>query len=449
MQMLLSPEYQLLISLVKSEIWPEENPGKDNCILDTSLICKQITDLQAEGWAILFEQAARQGLLAIVWDALDKLNAGPGYTEMTTRLSVAEHQEMTKLRIRWALNIKKIEDVHDRQWMVLKELAGIFAESGMRVMVLKGLGLAQMYPRPEHRECGDLDIYLSGNSDNFARGNGFARENGFARGNGFRKDARIWNGPGFEKRTSFGKGSSFGKEAAFGMEDCFELGNKVIRSMRIPFEYDGSKHSKFYYKGIPVENHKNFLNVTYTQVDKNLECELVRILQEQKCESLELGGVSADIPPPDFQMIFLIRHAITHFLSSGIVLRHLYDLGIFYTAHAHEIDLERIEKILMRESQYKLYRAFMDVLHIFLGMPEILQERQQTAEDARLAERVLADIIAHPAGGKGKVKVENMWVPMRKIVGAVRLYKFRWKYKLVEKNAFGNRFWGAIGNCFR
>jgi hypothetical protein len=120
--------------------------------------------------------------------------------------------------------------------------------------------------------------------------------------------------------------------------------------------------------------------VTYTQVDKNLECELVRILQEQKCESLELGGVSADIPPPDFQMIFLIRHAITHFLSSGIVLRHLYDLGIFYTAHAHEIDLERIEKILMRESQYKLYRAFMDVLHIFLGMPEILQERQQTAE---------------------------------------------------------------------
>lgn len=400
MQTFLSPEYQLLISLVKSEIWPGEN-------------LRQIADLQAADWAILFEQAARQGLLAIVWDALDKLHAGPGYAERTTRLSVAEHQEMMKLRIRWALSIKKIESVHDRQWMVLKELAGIFAESGMRVMVLKGLGLAQMYPCPAHRECGDLDIFLSCKPDSYVGRNSFGKRNGFAKG------------------------------------DCFELGNKVIRRMGIPVEYDGTKHSTFYYKGIPVDNHKNFLNVTTTQVDENLERELVRILHEQKCETLELGGVSADIPPPDFQLLFLTRHAITHFLYSGLVLRHLYDLGIFYAAHNQEIDLLRTEKILRRESQYKLYRAFLDVLHIYLGMPEDPQVQRRTAEDTRLAERVLEDIIVNPAGDKGKAKVEDMWVPKRKVIGALRLFKFRWKYRLVEKNAFGTRFWRAIGNCFR
>ncbi|MFA5768949.1 MAG: hypothetical protein WC871_05345, partial [Bacteroidales bacterium] len=43
------------------------------------------------------------------------------------------------------------------------------------------------------------------------------------------------------------------------------------------------------------------------------------------------------------------------------------------------------------ESQYKLYRTFLDVLHIFLGMPDDLQMRRRSVEDGRLAERVLKD----------------------------------------------------------
>jgi len=399
MAMPLSSDYQILIQLIQFEVRPDLSIGAkdshDNINLQQDYnIVRLLSDYSVSQWQQLFNAAARQGLLAIVWDALDKLQTGPAYVERTTWQGVAEHQKMMELRIRWTLSVRHIVDVHRRQREALKELVGIFAESGMRVMVLKGLGLAQEYPLPEHRECGDLDIYLSGR------------------------------------------------------KDSFEKGNEVIRKMRILLEYDGTKHSKFYYKGIPVENHKNFLNVTTTQVDKNLERELIRILQEQKCGSLELGGVSADVPPPDFQMIFLTRHAITHFLASGLVLRHLYDLGIFYAAHAHEVDLMRIEEILKRESQYKLYRAFMDVLDIYLGMPEGQQVCQKTVAQARLAERVLEDIIVNPAGGKGKVKVENMWVPKRKVVGAVRLFRFRWKYKLVEKNAFRNRFCRAIGNCF-
>ena len=438
MIMLLSSDYQILIQLIQCEIWPDSSIGTKNAI-DQDLmqqdknIVRLLSDCTTEGWTQMFKMAARQGLLAIAWDALEKLQAEHG--GLCRGMS-------RETRIRWALSIKNIEEVHLRQREALKELAGIFAESGMRVMVLKGLGLADMYPRPEHRECGDLDIYLFGD---------------------------------------------------------FEKGNEVMRKMGIAVEYDGTKHSKFYYKGIPVENHKNFLNVTTTRVDKDLERELMRILQEQKCGSLDLGGITVYVPPPDFQMIFLTRHAITHFLASGLVLRHLYDFGIFYSAHAQEVDLDRIEKIFKRESQHKLYRAFLDVLHIFLGMParkmkagsskddkalrthnhgidnqavdEIEQRaneekqlvgqvqgndnqaversRQRTKEEERLAARVLDDIIRNPAGGSHKVRLEDMWVPKRKFIGAVRLFRFRWKYQLVEKNAFGNRFWRAIGHCFR
>ena len=438
MIMLLSSDYQILIQLIQREIWPGSSIGTKDAIDQAVMqqdknIVRLLSDYSAEGWTQMFKMAARQGLLAIAWDALEKLQAEHG--GLCRGMS-------RETKIRWALSIKNIEKVHLRQREALKELAGIFAESGMRVMVLKGLGLAEMYPRPEHRECGDLDIYLFGD---------------------------------------------------------FEKGNEVMRKMGIAVEYDGTKHSKFYYKGIPVENHKNFLNVTTTRVDKDLERELMRILQEQKCGTLDLGGITVDVPPPDFQMIFLTRHAITHFLASGLVLRHLYDFGIFYSAHAQEVDLDRIEKIFKRESQHKLYRAFLDVLHIYLGMParkiktgsskddkalrahdhgndiqavdEIEQQaneekqlvgqvqgndnqaversRQRTKEEERLAARVLDDIIRNPAGGSHKVRLEDMWVPKRKFIGAVRLFRFRWKYQLVEKNAFGNRFWRAIGHCFR
>lgn len=438
MIMLLSSDYQILIQLIQREIWPGSSIGTkvhhDKAVMQQDKnIVRLLSDCTAEGWTQMFKMAARQGLLAIAWDALEKLQAEHG--------GICRGMSR-ETKIRWALSIKNIEEVHLRQREALKELAGIIAESGMRVMVLKGLGLAEMYPRPAHRECGDLDIYLFGD---------------------------------------------------------FEKGNEVMRKMGIAVEYDGTKHSKFYYKGIPVENHKNFLNVTTTRVDKDLERELMRILQEQKCGTLDLGGITVDVPPPDFQMIFLTRHAITHFLASGLVLRHLYDFGIFYSAHAQEVDLDRIEKIFKRESQHKLYRAFLDVLHIYLGMParkmkagsskddkalrthnhgidnqavdEIEQRaneekqlvgqvqrndnqaversRQRTKEEERLAARVLDDIIRNPAGGSHKVRLEDMWVPKRKFIGAVRLFRFRWKYKLVEKNAFGNRFWRAIGHCFR
>lgn len=413
MIMLLSSDYQILIQLIQREIWPGSSIGTkvhhDQAVMQQDKnIVRLLSDYSADRWMRLFKEAARQGLLAIAWDALEKLQAEHG--GLCRGMS-------RETRIRWALSIKHIEKVHLRQREALKELAGIFAESGMRVMVLKGLGLAEMYPRPEHRECGDLDIYLFGD---------------------------------------------------------FEKGNEVMRKMGIAVEYDGTKHSKFYYKGIPVENHKNFLNVTTTRVDKDLERELIRILQEQKCGSLDLGGITVVVPPPDFQMIFLTRHTITHFLASGLVLRHLYDFGIFYSAHAQEVDLDRIEKIFKRASQHKLYRAFLDVLQIYLGMPArkikagsskgdkalrahdhgidiqaVEHLGRSTKEEERLAARVLDDIIRNPAGGSHKVRLEDMWVPKRKFIGAVRLFRFRWKYQLVEKNAFGNRFWRAIGHCFR
>ena len=435
MQPYLPPEHQLLISLAKSEIWPEAFLGQNSFLLSNEQINSCLADLEPSGWNHLFLLAAQQGLLAIVWDALQKLMgeglSGKGFSgqglkgQGLTDRNVTGQEETglgipRALKIRWELSVRHIGEIHRRQRLVLKELAEVFAREGIRVMLLKGLGLAEMYPRPEHRESGDLDIYLFGD---------------------------------------------------------FEKGNKVIGDLGIEVEYDGTKHSKFYYKGIPVENHRNFLNVSYTRVDKILEEHLSQILSESdnwKLLAEESKGAAVLVPPVDFHFLFLVRHTVTHFLSSGIVLRHLYDFGIFLSRYEDQIDFPRLEPVLKESGQFRLYEIFLNVAHIYLGMPALKRDlpleqvydevmKLHAVTEARIrnrdlpleweygevlqVERVILDILDNPWDRRYIDRVMTKSLPVRKFYGAVRMFRSRWKYDLAEKHAFRRRFLGAVKNA--
>ena len=440
MQPYLPPEHQLLISLAKSEIWPEAFLGQNSFLLSNEQINSCLADLEPSGWNHLFLLAAQQGLLAIVWDALQKLMgeglSGQGFSGQGLKGQGLKGQGLTDrnvtgqeetglgipraLKIRWELSVRHIGEIHRRQRLVLKELAEVFAREGIRVMLLKGLGLAEMYPRPEHRESGDLDIYLFGD---------------------------------------------------------FEKGNKVIGDLGIEVEYDGTKHSKFYYKGIPVENHRNFLNVSYTRVDKILEEHLSQILSESdnwKLLAEESKGAAVLVPPVDFHFLFLVRHTVTHFLSSGIVLRHLYDFGIFLSRYEDQIDFPRLEPVLKESGQFRLYEIFLNVAHIYLGMPALKRNlpleqvydeviKLHAVTEARIrngdlpleweygevlqVERVILDILDNPWDRRYIDRVMTKSLPVRKFYGAVRMFRSRWKYDLAEKHAFRRRFHGAVKNA--
>ena len=43
-----------------------------------------------------------------------------------------------------------------------KELTDLFAGQGVKSCVLKGVGIAQLYPRPSMRQCGDIDLWIDG-----------------------------------------------------------------------------------------------------------------------------------------------------------------------------------------------------------------------------------------------------------------------------------------------
>lgn len=112
-------------------------------------------------WNGVYSMAARQGVLAVVFEAVGRLPE--------------ELRPPGAIRIQWAYNAERLAARYRRQLAAAAELTEALAVEGIRTVVLKGFALSGCYPVAEHRECGDFDCYLCGA---YARGNDIARRMG-------------------------------------------------------------------------------------------------------------------------------------------------------------------------------------------------------------------------------------------------------------------------------
>ena len=101
-------------------------------------------DPSPEMWAHLFKMAKQQALLGV-------LNAG------VHRLPAAQLPP-AQLLAEWDRLAGKIAEIHARHERQVAELEALFERKRLRGCVLKGTGLARLYPDPGRRQCGDIDI---------------------------------------------------------------------------------------------------------------------------------------------------------------------------------------------------------------------------------------------------------------------------------------------------
>lgn len=115
--------------------------------------------LTLEDWGLLHQLSREQGVLAIVFNALEDV-----------QLMIP-----TKLRLKWALGSLQIENRFYKQERLANEICAEYSRYDIKPIVLKGFALSRYYPVPAHRECGDFDCYLLGE---FERGNTIAQKVG-------------------------------------------------------------------------------------------------------------------------------------------------------------------------------------------------------------------------------------------------------------------------------
>ena len=99
-------------------------------------------------WAKVKEDAERQGVQGLCFDALELLPA--------------EKRPDKEILLEWLRQVVGMERLYESHKRTIDALAGFYQQNGIRMMLLKGYGLSRYWPKPEHRPVGDMDIYLGG-----------------------------------------------------------------------------------------------------------------------------------------------------------------------------------------------------------------------------------------------------------------------------------------------
>lgn len=337
------------------------------------IACPELQQTDAAKWKSLFRMAAVQGILAIVYDAVVRLPR--------------EQQPPKELLLQWAINTDKIEHDFAYRLDALEGLTAFYAAHGIRVLLLKGTGLASYYPVPSHRPCGDIDIYLYGRqreADEYMRA---------------------------ELNTAISK--------------------------------DTHHHTVFFFRGVMVENHYDFLNLWSHRSNRRIEHDL-RKLAEEPGDWFDAGGQRVQLPSPNFNALFLMRHMASHFAAVEIGLRHIADWAAFLRADGDRVDWPMIRTIYRRERMDRFADAVTGLCVEYLGVPQ--SKAYDYVRDEALQVSVLKETFRpafaeqHPHAGM----VVAGWFKLR------RWWANRWKHRLVYRDSLlGSFIWLCWAHLIR
>lgn len=228
-------------------------------------------------WKSLYRLASRQGVLALAWDGLTGLRREGLFDE--------KRMPPRPLRIQWAMNVERIECRYRRQQAAALKLGGLLTGEGIRATVFKGLSLSLIYPIPEHRECGDVDLYP--------------------------------------------------------LDADFRQVDRIAEADGARIAHVSPKHSEFTYAGAGFENHRHFTNEYFSPKNRRINRELIASLATTEplfgCEALRRPGYA-------FDELFVVRHAAGHFAREGIALRHVVDWMLLLRAHGKRPDFDRLHR---------------------------------------------------------------------------------------------------------
>ena len=103
--------------------------------------CDMVVD-----WDELMDLSSSHGVLAWVWEGICKLPI--------------EQQPPRQQRISWGLSAQEIQKQYYLHREKLLEMLKVCDANGMKLLLLKGISLSFLYPKPYLRQSRDIDIYL-------------------------------------------------------------------------------------------------------------------------------------------------------------------------------------------------------------------------------------------------------------------------------------------------
>ena len=333
-------------------------------------------------WKEIKALAHAQGLSAVVLDGIEKLQK-QGASDI-----LPDKQTLTQ----WIGEVLQGFDIRGEQnRRTIAELAGFYNHHGFKMMVLKGFACSLTWPKPEHRPCGDIDIWQFGQQ----------------------KEA----------------------DATLEAEKPVQV---VQRGEEFKIDRSHHHHTVFYWRNFMVENHYDFINVHHHKSNIGLEKEFKR-LGEDDSHVVEVYGEKVYLPSPNLHALFLLKHVMNDFTAFSVTLRQMLDWGFHVKRYEKEIDWQWLKEILEQYHMIDFFNCLNAICVEELGFDSKIFHGVQF--NPALKDRVLQDIL-HP---QYSVNEPSNLLPRL-------VYKFKrwkgnaWKHELCYKESMWSAFWSGVWN---
>lgn len=318
-------------------------------------------------WQNIYTLANQHGLAAIVIDGIEQLPDASRPPKEVLLQWIGETLQNYEYRF----------ELYQR---AIAELAVWYNSHGFKMMVLKGYACSLNWPKPKHRPCGDIDIWL------------------------------------------------FGKQKEADAVLAKERGIKVDESHH--------HHTVFDWQGFSVENHYDFVNVYAHKSSAELE-KIFKELGQDDSHYVEVNGERVYLPSPNLHALFLIRHMVSHFAAAEITLRQVLDWAFFVEKYNKEVDWDWMTELLEKYHMKDFFNCINAICVEDLGFSPTIFPTVQFLPSIK--DRVLNDILEPEyttAEPKGLFK--------RLVYKYRRWQGNAWKQKMCYGESRWSMFWSGI-----
>lgn len=296
----------------------------------------QFSSLSFDEWGKVMTEAMQHAVVGVVMDGFSYLDD--------------EQKPPKEIIMKWFPYLLQIERENKRLDETAISVWNRLNDEGIKTVLLKGQGVAKEYLVPEHRQSGDVDLYVChGNID------------------GARRVVMKW--------------------------DIQDTGENI-------------KHYFFSLDGIEVELHRRAVNSYFLPASRRLN-----IWMNRKLNSTQRKWGSVTIPDEEFNIVFEFNHLFEHFMGEGVGLRQICDWIVCLYHAVGKFNVGTLEYNLNRFNQLHSWKVFAYIAVNYLGLSEEQMPLYDNNYQAK-AEKVMAIIMKNGNFGRyaGKRKRPNSYL---------------------------------------
>ncbi|MGN0070096.1 MAG: nucleotidyltransferase family protein [Prevotella sp.] len=280
---------QLFLALFRSGLW------------GTRLECDSFAD--DVDWDMIFQLAGHQTVNGIIAD---------GLVQLPIELR-PDREHFYKMLMR----VSRIEDANRKMNRIIPRLFNYLSEAGCSPLLLKGQGIGLAYMCPEHRQSGDIDVFI-----------------------------------GFDENSN-------------------ECANRAMRRITSDIGENNRerRHAEYTVGGVSVEIHGTIRSSVSRHCNRHFGAWAAERMEEDEPRRAVIDGREVLLPSYRFDVVFIFVHLLGHFLGGGIGLRQVCDWMMFLHTYHDKISQSDLEKDLERLGLRRFWEVFASMAVCHLGFP--------------------------------------------------------------------------------